>query len=172
MENSKYFGLIDVFNKDFFSRYKEDYKEAKRDYIGGYPRARKISTLFWKEVANQIENNDAGVIVDNLAYFCITMGYNKNTYISVPRRGTKVTKDNFSFHSNHHPYHLSMHTNVSVPDILACWRMDRAFNKVLKGRISKKIKAGKRYLSFYSIVGRILKKTTRNNEYRGNYNRD
>jgi hypothetical protein len=169
---SKYFNTIDVFNKDFFSYYKENYNEANRDYIGAYPRARRISTVFWEEVANQMAENEAGVIVDNLAYFCVTMGYNKSTYISLPKKGVKVTKDNFSFHSNHHPYHLSMHTNISVPDLLACWRMDRGFNNRLKDKISKNIKRGKRYLSFYSIVGRILKKTTKNNEYRGDYSRD
>lgn len=121
---------------------------------------RRITSYFWGLVATNLIEKKAGVLVNNLGYFCISM---------VPVKQIPYKKAISGRYLNPHTesrVYFPVLITSKTDKLFNLFNMDRSFSKKIRDGINRKLKDGFKYINMYKEIN-----LTFIDRYRKNKNR-
>lgn len=132
--------------------YKGFIKNKPKDfegYIHFYKNYTTIVNAFFKNLADKIIESDRGVFIEGLGYFGVCLHPTKRTTSKAFTNEGLTELQNLK--TDGMVYTIAF-VPINKTDSLKNWVMDYTFNNKIKHKLSKKLKAGKKYMfipSFY-----------------------
>lgn len=138
--------------------HKDNYYKTWETFKKKYPRhknersmdLRKIMHNFWKFIADEILENEHGIFLDHVGYFCVSMikignvGYSyktAETYLNYATDG-KVPR-------------IMIYTDAVGGNPMSGWRFNPS--RYLEKQVMQRVKNGKKYQNNYDLVHRNRK---------------
>jgi len=143
IETDKYVNLETLLSQRVYLYYKSKVKKPiyKRDFYALIKR-------YFKQLADHLLENEAGVFIKNFGYFCI---------IRHPKK--RVVGKYMSIHTTGHTYFVTF-IPIRKDTALQQWTMDRTFSKgFVTRKMSTKLRRGKKYKTAYIVLQNLYGRT-------------
>ncbi|AGO47578.1 hypothetical protein Phi4:1_gp044 [Cellulophaga phage phi4:1] len=132
--------------KDSFDYYRKEAKLRKVVNTKRKSNHRKITACFWNKVSENLIEKEAGVLVNGLGYFCVSM---------VPEKQLPYKKGVKGRHINPHTkskIYFPVLITTKHDKVFNVFNMDRAFSKKVRKGIQRKLKSGFKYSNYFKEV--------------------
>lgn len=145
-------GKISVNGKEGFLHYRANAKHRNKENTYTSRDYRKIIKAFYGKIADALVENDGGVFIKNMGYFCV-IRHPKKQVVKVQYLGGK---EYFNSKTNNYLYSPMFFGFGKKKALYHFWVMDRAFSvQNVKKRVSKMLLSGKVYKTFISTLSSL-----------------
>lgn len=152
--------ILSVLDYESFSFFRDNKKIKTSSVQNRGQYAKVLRTIFKKAKENLLEN-EGGVVLDKLGYIGI-IRYPYRQLIKKPflhiNGKIKAQQLLYNLHTDRYSYLLGFFTDAHKLNRLGKWSMDYTFRDDLKRGLAKKLKEGKRYKLYYTLVKGLLKR--------------